>query len=391
MSAFVRWHFVVLFVTLPGLLPRAFAQAPPSPATPSDPEATRRTRSLFDNLRAVQGRQVLFGHQDDLAYGIGWKREAGRSDVQAVCGAYPAVFGWDLGRKMGDSILFNIDTVNFEDMRQWARKAYQMGGINTFSWHWDNPKTGKDSWDPTPAVADILPGGPLHARLTEQLDRIAVFFGRLESGGWLRRHKIPIVFRPWHEHTGGWFWWGANSCTPEEYRQLYRFTVDYLRRDKGLHNLLFAYSPDVFTDEAHYMLNYPGDAYVDILGLDYYYRQNNLAQIQTDLPQKLRLVSDMAFRHGKIAAFTETGLESIPAENWWTQMLLPHLSESLNPAAGSGISYVLVWRNARTSHHYAPYPGHQSAADFVSFSKNTKVLLAGPAVKSMYKREKPRK
>lgn len=364
---------------------------PAQTAAPSDPAATRKARALFGSLHETQGKCILFGHQDDLAYGIGWRRQAGGSDVKAVCGAYPAVFGWELGRQMGDTILYNIDSVGFADMRHWVKQAYQMGGINTFSWHWDNPKTGADAWDPTPAVADILPGGPLHYKLIDQLDRLAVFFNSLQAGPWWNRHRIPVIFRPWHEHTGSWFWWGANNCTPEEYKQLFRFTVDYLRQTKGLHQMLFAYSPDAFRDTAEYLRNYPGDAYVDVMGLDYYYREPRLPFIGADLPEKLRLVAQLAAERRKIAAFTETGLESIPIENWWTQMLLPHLAAAQNPAQHSGIAYVLVWRNARTNHHFAPYPGHQSAGDFVTFSRDTRIMLAGPALKNMYRKEKRKK
>ena len=349
----------------------------------ADAAATKRTRALLANLHQLAGHKIMFGHQDDLAYGVYWRREEGRSDVQETCGAYPAVFGWDLGSRFGPGKMSNIDSVRFRDMNRWIRQAYEMGGVNTLSWHLDNLSTGGNSWDTTAAVRDLLPGGQYHSRLTEQLDVLAELLNGLKTGG-LFKHEIPVIFRPWHEHTGHWFWWGAHGCTPDEYKALYRFTVDYLRNEKGVHNVLYAYSPDVFKDKEHYMDRYPGDAYVDILGLDYYYRPDNIEKIKTDLPQKLVLVSELASEHGKVAAFTETGFEAIPMENWWTQMLL-HQVETAK------IAYVLVWRNAtnhsKPGHYYAPFPGQVSAKDFVAFSRSERMCFQD-RLPNLYKKPK---
>ena len=62
-----------------------------------DTLATAETIALFKNLQQISQTGVLFGHQDDLAYGVGWWAEPSRSDVKEVCGDYPAVYGWDLG------------------------------------------------------------------------------------------------------------------------------------------------------------------------------------------------------------------------------------------------------------------------------------------------------
>lgn len=370
----------LLFLSLIALPGAVFSQKKLQTA---DKDATKRTRALFANLHHISGSKVMFGHQDDLAYGVYWRREEGRSDVQETCGAYPAVFGWDLGSRFGPGKMSNIDSVRFNDMKRWIRQAYEMGGVNTLSWHLDNLVTGGNTWDTTAAVRDILPGGKYHIRLTEQLDVLAELFKSLKTSG-LFKHEIPVIFRPWHEHTGHWFWWGAHGCTPDEYKTLFRFTVDYLRNEKDVHNVLYAYSPDVFRDKEHYMERYPGDDYVDLLGLDYYYRPDNLERIQTDLPQKLSIVSELAAEHGKVAAFTETGLEAIPMENWWTEMLLNHV-------ASANIAYVLVWRNAtnksKPGHFYAPYPGHASAKDFVEFSRHEKMCFQNN-LPNLYKKPK---
>ena len=107
-----------------------------------DSLATTETVALFNNLKAVSQTGLLFGHQDDLAYGIGWKASPGRSDVKEVCGDYPAVIGWDLG-DIGNEA--NLDGVNFSHMKSWIKQVYDRGGINTISMHLDNPVTKRDS------------------------------------------------------------------------------------------------------------------------------------------------------------------------------------------------------------------------------------------------------
>ncbi len=353
---------------------------------PIDAKATKRTRALYQNLFEMKDGSTMFGHQDDLAYGVYWKGEPARSDVQETCGAYPAVFGWDLGRKFGENQHYNIDSIKFDDMRRMMRFAYKMGSVNTISWHLDNLTTGGDAWDTISSVRHILPGGKDHDKLLAQLDGLALFLKSLKTKG-LFKHNIPVVFRPWHEHTGGWFWWGSTHCSPEEYKQLWRFTIDYLRNEKKVHHVLFAYSPDFFKDEAEYLRNYPGDDYVDILGLDYYYRAQNSERILADLPVKLALMAKMAATRRKVAAFTETGLESIPHDDWWTGTLLATLKTA---SIESNIAYVLVWRNAfktKPNHYYAPFPGQMSAKNFVEFSRDSKMLFQNN-LPDMYKKTK---
>ena len=68
---------------------------------------------LIEQLKNASSKAILFGHQDDLAYGIGWKGIPGQSDVKRVAGDYPAIFGWEIGN-IGDET--NLDGVNFDSM-----------------------------------------------------------------------------------------------------------------------------------------------------------------------------------------------------------------------------------------------------------------------------------
>ncbi len=354
------------------------AQSPPKIRL-VDPQATAETQALFTNLQALAGKYILFGQQDALAYGVEWKDyHKKRSDVKDVCGMHPALVGWELS-KLGSSPV-NIDTVNFESMKGWIKQVYKMGGVNEISWHMDNFVTGGNSWEVgQKVVGTILPGGIHHEAYLAKLDAFADFVADLQVG-FLFKTDIPLIFRPFHEHTGSWFWWGNDHCTPEEYKAIWRFTVEYLRDQKGLHNLLYCYSPDVFRDEAHYLERYPGDEYVDVLGMDDYHDLGPKGQT-AELLRRVRTVVELAEQRGKISAISETGSDGIPDPTWWTEKLLNPIK---NDPVASRISWVMVWRNARPTHHYAPYPGHSSVPDFLQFSQDPRVLFA-PQLPNLYR------
>ena len=327
---------------------------------PVDKNATTETIALYANLKAISATGVIFGHQDDLAYGIGWKAEAGRSDVKEVCGSYPGLYGWDVS-KLGKPL--NIDSVSFDNMKKWIVEAYERGGINTISWHMDNPVTGGDSWDNTPAVSALLPGGEKHDYFIDRLDLFANFLNDIETADGA---KVPIIFRPFHEHTGSWFWWGKGNCTANEYISLWQLTVKYLRDKTDIHHLLFSYSTDQFNSQEQYLEFYPGDEFVDIIAFDDYHSIANEKEGEK-LIYRLRTVVELAEEKGKVAAFSETGLEKVPINNWFTEILLKGIKADTK---GKNIAFVMVWRNGRPDHFYAPFPGHSSAVDFVKFRKD---------------------
>ena len=326
----------------------------------SDPQATPEVAVLYNNLGLISASSILIGHQDALAYGMGWKGDEFRTDINDVCGDFPAVFGWDLGH-IGET--HNIDSVPFDRMQQWAIEAYKRGGINTYSWHVRNIVSGGSAWDTSPCVPGILPGGDHHEDFLAKLDLVAGFFAGLkkENGD-----LIPVIFRPWHEMTGGWFWWGTRSCTPEEYQQLFRFTVNYLRNEKGFHHIIYAYSPDRFETAEQYMTFYPGDDYVDVMALDDYHGLNNKERTHTTI-RMLEIIDSLAHSHSKLMAISETGLETIPNPVWFTDVVLPTIKTN---SATMNTSWILFWRNGRPDHFYAPYPGHPSAEDFKKFKED---------------------
>lgn len=329
-----------------------------------DRQATTETKNLSNALWKISERQTLFGHQHATEYGHGWAGDKDRSDVKSVTGSHPAVIGVDI---MGFS---GRPEAEIEAAKALVRSnvvdTYNRGGVTTVAWHFFNPVSkGGFYWVDSiskPAVRYIIPGGEAHEQYKQILKGI---------GSWANNVKgadgklVPMIFRPFHEFDGGWFWWGKPHCSKEEFISLWRFTVTYLRDSMKVHNFIYAFSPDNnFSSEEQYLDRYPGDEYVDMLGVDNYGDMGRDRYAPDVAISKLKIVSDFARRKGKLAAFTETGLESIPNESWWTGTLLKVMkSKDLH------LAYVLVWRNDRQSptHYYAPFPGQVSVPDFKKF------------------------
>ena len=338
-----------------------------------DKNATVETVALFHNLKRVMGKGVLFGHQDDTKNGFGWRNGYGqprvsnlKSDLNEIAGSYPAVFGWDFSDIAG---FYTGEAVAYERhiLRRLTIDAYNRGAANTYSWHYKNPvaKEGvfwKDT--PVPAVSRILSGGDHNEVYKRSLKEIADFTKSLigEDG-----KQIPIIFRPFHEMDGDWFWWGKGHCTIEEYKQLYRFTVSYLRDSLSVHQFLFAWSPDLhFTNVDEYLNYYPGDEYVDLLGMDNYWDLSPDGNLEIGM-KKLKIVGDIAARKHKLAALTETGLQNLTQPNWYTRNLLPVIKSA-------GIAYVLIWSNSKDA-YWTPHKESAAVADFLSFRKDPYVIF----------------
>ena len=343
---------------LPVIIMLSCTSASEKQAITADRHATPETVYLLGNLKSLSERGFLIGHEDATAYGVGWKygAEGMESDIKSVTGDFPALYGWDLGHIETGSDQ-NLDSVSFALMKQLIKEAHGRGGVITVSWHLNNPVTGESSWSHSETVKHILPGGTHHQVFLTWLEMVAGFFLSLADD---EGRTIPVVFRPWHEWNGSWFWWGDNYCSSAEFIALWKLTVETLRDVHGVHNLLYAFTPNAFSGEEEFLKKYPGDDYVDVLGFDVYVYEGNVERYREVLQDNLLLLKKMAEERKKVYALTETGYEGIPSEDWFTGILYPAVRES-------GIAWVLFWRNANLKHHYAPYPGHVSAPDFQKF------------------------
>ncbi len=343
-----------------------------------DKDATYETKALYANLWAIQQEGFMFGHHDDLIYGREWVSEPGRSDVKEVCGDYPAVFSVDFAQIMDDrkdnGLPLNAATT--EERRAAIIDARARGEVITACIHINNPLTGGDSWDNSDqtVVKNILiENSETNIKYKSWLDNLADFANNLkDENGKL----IPIIFRPYHEHTQTWSWWGKYCTTEDEFIQFWKFTIDYLKDEKGVHNFIYAISPqlDAAATVSSLLFRWPGDDYVDFLGMDSYNGTNTNA-----LATNVENLSTLSQQKKKPCGITETGIEGIRSNGteystYWTE-------EILKPLAGEGVGMVVMWRNkydpTHSGHHfYGPWIGHSSSDDFVEFYESSFTLFS---------------
>lgn len=333
--------------------------------------------ALLDRLETqVDEGRIMFGHQDDYMYGHSWRlapdaTEYVQSDTYATCGQYPSVYGMDLGGIEMDWSK-NLDSNPFEQMRASAVAHHERGGVITISWHPRNPLTEGNAWDVSTdhVVSSILPGGEKHEIFMTWLEKAADFLGSIKTAD---GEAVPVIWRPWHEHTGSWFWWGQNLCTADQYKALWQLTYDYMAKERGLDNLVWAYSPGAgeLSSVEVFGERYPGDEIIDLVGFDCYQYSNNEVYV-ADMKKALEITKAFADEHGKLMAVTETGYEGVKDPHWWTEVLYPALKDY-------PVSYVLVWRNAceeNMQHHfYGPHPEHDSVEDFKTFAALEQMML----------------
>lgn len=317
-------------------------------------------KALLKRIKKLQKQGVMVGHQDAPVYGKTWKWEEGRSDVLETAGDYPAVMGFDLGKiELGSDK--NLDGVPFDRMRKEIVAHHERGGIVTLSWHPWNIATGENSWDPSGnAVTKILAGGETGEKFAKWQQTVADFINSLKTND---GKQVPVIFRPWHEMNGGWFWWGAKSCTPEEYKTLYATTYDVLT--KAGCNVVWSYSPNLYDSAPtveDYLRWYPGDNMVDMIGIDIYDFNHDSKKYQDNLRVSLKTVEAAGRQLKKVIALTETGCRKCSEPQWYTETLLPVLKEF-------PLSYVLIWRNAwdQPDENFMAYPGCPNEKDFKKF------------------------
>ena len=334
---------------------------------------------------------IMFGHQNAGHIGVSIDAADGtESDVKNLTGSHPAVVG--------------IDTLSFlgyegkmSDLVTVVKNLRRQGVIITLSSHMPNFSLGGDSfYDYSPNITEgdcahrIMPGGDLNEKYNRFLDMIADFASACVD---VEGEKIPMIFRPFHEANGSWFWWGNDFQTDEEYIDLFRYTIDYLMGVKGVDNFVVAYSPNgPIEGDEDYLQRYPGDGYVDILGLDYYHdKPHDGDGFYRKLTDSLDIIYVLANEKKKIAALTETGYRSLDTGNGYFEGLAPEgntvpdwftstLEAVLATDGGTHIAYMLVWANFSDTQFWVPFATkefrHEMCDDFIKFAASPHIKLA---------------
>ena len=346
---------------------------------------------LKERLAKIQQKGCMYGHQDDTFYGITWQWDEGRSDTYELVGDYPAVMGFDLGGiEVGDER--NLDSVPFTRIRQAIVSQHERGGIVTISWHPRNPLLGTTAWigsdtvayndamtalrtirqcelakkvpAPKHTVRSVLPGGTHHGVYQLWLRRVTDFLLTLKDS---KGNAIPVVFRPYHENNGSWFWWGQDNCSDEEYHALWNMTQDYINAELA-ESILWSYSPNLQGDwtEERWQARYPGNQRVDIIGEDAYQwgtEADYLRQYDADLA----FLTDFCRKNGKLLAVTECGYKNSPDATWWQRVFMT-VTEKYP------VCWFLPWRNY-SKEHFGASKNAATADDFRAWAKGKRSLF----------------
>ncbi len=389
-----------------------------------DKNATSDVKAVYAYLQAMgSSESVIYGHQNDTWHKAG-SAELSNSDTEDVTGSISGVIGIDTLSLTGNEYSakrFNTEIGGTEfpltaegNVRAAAaltNSTIDEGAIVTLSAHMPNfskvqeVKDYNAEVDPTYAKYDfsgytpnvltgdvmnqILPGGTYNEQYNAYLDMIAAYADEVNG---------PILFRPFHENTGSWFWWGAAFCDAETYKNVWKYTVEYLRDDKGVHNLLYVYGPgSEAADVEEYGERYPGDNYVDMIGFDIYNEmpgEDNESTWFVQFKQALKIVEDFGAAHGKLIAVTETGVKNeTQAGDNQTALLKSENAHKdwynavLNTVADSDASYFLLWANfGEKDGFYTPYVkevkdggvlfGHEMLDNFISFYNDGRSVFA---------------
>jgi mannan endo-1,4-beta-mannosidase len=256
-----------------------------SDAVPADRQASASTRVVFNYLASLpqkKDKKLLSGQ---FVSGHPTVTLATVEKIHEVSGKWVALLGFDYypPKSVKRSLSEEQKPPRWQVVNPLAKEHWKAGGLVTISQHMTNPWTGATPWSKAGNLAELLdattPAGAFYQR---QLAMIADGLDDLQQAG------IVVLYRPFHEVNGAWFWWGNKD--PEAFRQLWRGLFQYLTVQRKLHNLIWIYNSGS-------MAHYPGDDYVDIVSFDLY----------NDDPAKARPIYEEQIKTGKPFALAEYG------------------------------------------------------------------------------------
>ena len=231
----------------------------------SNPNADNNTKKLYDYINDVYGNAIITGQQESTWMG---SPDYEMDYIVENTGKYPAIRGLDFMNNDFDGVV--------ERSIEWHEK----GGIVTICWHTGVISSGyQESKDDNPDFSKLLTEGTdEYNEMIESWDKAAVALQELRDVG------VPVLWCPFHEFDGGWFWWGKGGA--ENFIKLWRMMYDRYTNEFGLTNLIWVlgYCGEVKDGW------YPGDEYCDIIGSDTYDNSthviawNKLSAMETGKP-----------------------------------------------------------------------------------------------------------
>lgn len=233
-----------------------------SPSPTADPQSPAATRAAYADLLAAPSRETrrLIIGQALRGWDFDQPVDQPLTALTAAGWPRPALVEVDLTD-------FGVTAAHDTELVTALASHAARGGLLSFSHHAGNPFTGGDAWDRAGVdLAELAdptnPDTPAATAWQRELDRIADVMSRFADA--------VVLFRPLHESNGDWFWWGRSD--PAQFRAVWKGLFNYLTQEKGLHNLLWVYSANRYLGDPQSdpLLRYPGDALVDIVGLDVY-------------------------------------------------------------------------------------------------------------------------
>ena len=320
-----------------------------------DAGATTQTKNLYKNLKDIAwgGKEILFGQEfyNSFSFAIDDQNNPDFSDYKDVTGDHPALLGQD----------FHYYITKGPAERSRHKKAaefiYKKGGVITFDFHMYSKYHKSFTYEDSDKN--------LMYNISEGIDdqqEVSWFNNQLQDAvSILNELKIPVVLRLFHEMNGSWFWWGNKAEGGKEaYIKMYQYAVNYIKARTDY--ALFAWSPNYPFDSGKFPGNdyYPGDDFVDVVGVDYYDAGSSKGNSFVTLVKDVTAVSDFSLKHNKIPVLAETGNRFDSPNNnpnWWIEVN-QHLQES-NRAFK--IAYILTWINK-------PWGGGETKQPYVAYS-----------------------
>ena len=297
---------ILVFLLLQLFLNTAFTQS----FDPVNKNASPAARELLQYLYSVSGKKIISGQCISDKDMDKWPQY-----IKDITGKLPAVWGSGFYHYYVDGYADKI--VNE------AIKRHQEGHIITLMWHTGRPQDNPPFDWKTSTQGEMTdkewkelttPGTPLYKKWESRVDTIAGYLKKLQ------RAKVPVLWRPYHEMNGIWFWWGDKKGE-NGYVKLWKMMYDRFVHHHKLNNLIWVWNAnaprDLKDDEAYdYNLYFPGSDYVDVLAADIYH--NDYKQSHHDDLLKLA--------KGKLIALGEVGEvpdpEILKQQPMWTWFMI---------------------------------------------------------------------